>query len=370
MKLKPALYVLAAIILVVTGIGSIVYLSFNVILQVIATMGNWMTLGIFVYYLLTSVPAFQAAGAWIAGGLSFLKSAEKRAVAIQIERNLNSAREEINNQVKGLVPYPAKVEWVNRPSYIDTKEEVVVIRMREHEENPRNVAFSVIDYTTKGMIPFSRLYIEKPMQTAIDSTMVKLVLQERDERALDYFLTNVLSKSLGEVGVQHYMNIMNNLHEQGFFTRVFLEEMKELGLALYPIEDQDACIETKEYAEHLNVLATRKRGEKGKANPYIGKRIKVGYVLIAETEKLRERGFIPYLTYVWSCIEMGAEVIYLLAQGRKIKPARSLANSIARKFNMKIANSYEYEDTRDDVTLEALCIELRKARARINHESV
>ncbi len=193
--------------------------------------------------------------------------------------------------------------------------------------------------------------------------MVKTILQERDVRALDYFLTNVVNKSLGEKSVPRYMSIMNNLYENGLFTSVFLEEMRELGLSLYPIEDQDACNETEDYAEHLNVLATRQRGEKGKANPFIGKRIKVGYLLIAETEKLREQGFVPYLTYVWSCIEMGAEAIYLLAQGRKVKIAKKLANNIARKFNMKIVNNYEYKDTKDDVTLESLCIELRKIRA-------
>jgi len=358
MTLRTILYILAGVTLVITGVGSMVYLSFNILLQAIGTMGSAAIFGILVYLLFTSVPAFQGVGAWIARGLSFLKSAEKRAVALQIEHNLNSAQEEINSEVRGLIPYPAKVEWVDKPSYLDTEEKVVVIRMREHEENPRNVASAVIDLISKGMIPFSRIYLEKPIQTAVDSTMVKMILLERDESALDYFLTNVLNKRLGEKGVQHYMNIMNNLYGRGLLTRVFLEEVRELGLKLYPTEDQDARRETKEYVEHLNVLATRKRGEKEGANPYIGKKIKVGYLLIADPEKIEMEGDAPYIGYAGYCVEKGTEAIYLLSRGGKNRPAKRLANRIAKICNMKIVNSSEYEDIVDGVT-KALCIELR-----------
>jgi len=362
MKLKTALYFLAAIILVLTGIGSMVYLSFNIVFQIIGAMGSWASLGILIFYLLTSVPAFQGAGAWIARGLSFWKTGEKNAVALKIQQSLNSAQEEISSEAKGIIPYPAKVEWLDKPSYLDTDEEVVVIRMKEHEENPRNIAYAVIDYISKGMIPYSRPYIEKPIQTAIDSTMVKKILLERDKSALDYFLTNVLNKALGQEGIQRYMDVMNNLEGRGLFTRVYLEEVKELGLELYPTPDQDALRETKEYVEHLNVLATRKKGELGKADPYIGRKIKVAYVLIAEPEKLKREGFAPYIQYAMHCVEEGAEAIYLLSRGRKNKPAIRLADSIAITCKMKIANVSEYKEIIEDDVLEALCIELRKEK--------
>jgi len=368
MKLKTALYFLAAIILVLTGIGSMVYLSFNIVFQIIGAMGSWASLGILIFYLLTSVPAFQGAGAWIARGLSFWKTGEKSAVALKIQQSLNSAQEEISSEAKGIIPYPAKVEWIDKPSYLDTDEEVVVIRMKEHEENPRNIAYAVIDYISKGMIPYSRPYIEKPIQTAIDSTMVKKILLEREKGALDYFLTNVLNKALGEEGVQRYMNVMNDLDERGLFTRVYLEEVKELGLKLYPINDQDALRETKEYVEHLNVLAIRKRGELGTANPYIGKKIKVAYILIAEPKKLKREGFVPYIQYALHCVEEGAEAIYLLSRGKKNRPALKLADNIALTCKMKIVNVSEYEEIIEDYVLKALCIELRSEKTSPSQE--
>jgi hypothetical protein len=369
MEFKTALYLLVAIVLVLTGIGSIISFSFSIFLQVVGAMGSWTAFGIFVFYLLTSVPAFQGAGAWIARGLSFWKAGAKSAVALKIQQSLNLAQEEINNEAKGIIPYRAKVEWVDKPSYLDTEEEVVVIRMKEYEENPRNVAYAVIDYISKGMIPYSRLYIEKPIQTAIDSTMVKKILLERDKSSLDYFLTNVLNKALGQEGVQHYIDVLNNVDDRGLFTRVYLEELKELGLELYPTNDQDAIRETKEYVEHLNVLATRKRGEIGTAKPYIGKKIKVAYILIAEPEKLKREGFMPYIQYALHCIKDGAEAIYLLSRGKKNRPAMKLADSIALTCKMRIVNVSEYEESMEDGLLKSLCIELRKEKAFHKQES-
>jgi len=368
MKLKTASYFMAAIILILTGIGSIIYFSFNIVLQLIGAGGSFAGLGMFVYYLLTSVPAYQGVGAWIARGLAFWKAGEKSAVALKIQQSLNSAQEEINSEASGIIPYPAKVEWVDKPSFLDTDEEVVVIRMKEHEENPRNVAYAVVDYITKGMIPYSRPYIEKSIQIAIDSTMVRKILLEKDKSALDYFLANVLNKVLGREGVQHFMNVMNNLDERGLFTRVYLEELRELGLELYPMPNQDVLVESKEYVEHLNVLATRKRGELGKAEPYIGKKIKVAYVLIAEPEKLRREGYGPYVQYALGCLEAGAEAIYLLSRGKNNKPSRKLADCVALACEMEIVNVSEYDENVDDEMLRALCVELRSEKTKLEAE--
>ena len=362
MRLKDFLYLVAAIILISTGIGSILYLSYNIVVQLLVAGLSWMTSGFLIFYLITSVPTFQAAGELVSRGLSFWKTGARGAVAFRIERNLNSVQEEINDQVKGLIPYPAKVEWVDKPSYLDTTEEKVIIRMKEYKENPRNVAYAVIDYISEGMIPFSRLYLETPIQTAMDSTMVRIILLDRDKDALNYFLTNVLNRRLGEEGVRYYMTIMNNLYRRGLFSRVFLEEVKELGLKLYPMEDPDARREITEYVAQLNVLATRERGERRGAEPYIRQKIKVAFLLIAEPEKIREKGDAPYVGYAGQCIRDGAEVIYFLSRGGKNRPAMRLANKIAKLCFMEIYNTSEYEDIIDDEVTKALCIELRRKK--------
>lgn len=360
MSLKTILYFLIGFILVGTGVGGFLFITFNVILQFGVAMGSWTAFGFYLFYLFTSIPVFEGAGAWIARGLSIIKLGKKNAVALQIEHELNTAQEEINSQTKGLIPYPAKVEWIEKPSYLDTEEEKVILRMREHKYNPRNVAFAVVDYISEGLIPLSRMYIETPIQTAIDATMVRAILLERNDNALDYYLTSVLSKRLDEKGVRYYVQVINNIHKRGMMTRILLEEFKELGRKLFPIIDKDVVSETKEYVEHLNTLATRERGELGKSDPFLGKNIKVAYLMIADPKKIKIKGDAPYIEYAYHKIINGAEAIYLLSRGGKNRPAMRLAEKIARNLNIKIINTSEYEDLVGDEVLSALCIELRK----------
>jgi hypothetical protein len=359
MNRKLITYPLAAVFFFATGFASLIYFSYNLFLQALGSLGSWAVFAIVAYNALTTIPAFQGIAAWISRGMSFWKTGERATVALTIEKDLNSAQEEINKEAEGLLPYPATVEWVNKPSYIDTEEEVAIIRMKEHKHNPRNVAFAVIDYISKGMIPFSRLYVEKPIQTAVDSTMVKKILLERNKAALDYFLTNILNKKLDEEGVRHYMEVVSNLDKHGLLTRIYLEEVKEVGLQIYPDADNYALTETREYLEQLNVLASRRRGERGTANPYIARRVKVAHILIADSEKLIAQGFGPYVEYALHCVEDGAESIYVLSRGRKNKTAIRLARNIALTCRMKIINMSEHVETVDDGSISALCIEMR-----------
>jgi len=359
MKLKTLVYFFAGAVLVLIGFASFVLLTYNVFLQFGVAMGSWTAFGVFLFYVLTSVPTFEGAGAWIANGLSAFNIGKKNAVALKIEHELNTAQELISSQAKGIMPYPAKVEWIEKPSYLDTDEEKVIIRMREHNENPRNVAFAVVDYVSKGMIPFSRLYITKPIQNAIDATIVKSILHEKDESALDFFLTHVLNQKLTENGVQHYLTFINNINKRGLLTRVLLQEFNELGRKLYPVIDQNATRETTKYVEQLHGLSTRVRGVKHGADPFIGNHIKVAYVLIAEPLKILTSDE-PYLQYPNRCLQDGAEVLYLLSCGVTNKATLRLANKIAKLYGLHVVNSSEYNDVVGKSIHKALCVELRK----------
>ncbi|WGM88576.1 MAG: hypothetical protein NUK63_06530 [Candidatus Bathyarchaeum tardum] len=360
MNLKNSLYFLLALILTFTAILSAVYLTQNIILQIIGTVGSGFSLGILVLYLITSVPYFETVSVLLGKAFSFLDFAERGAVAHQIQKSLNFSQEEINNEVKGLFPYPAKVEWVDKDSYIDTDQELVVIRMKEHEANPRNVAYAVVDYVSKGLVPYSRQYLPESIETAIDSTVVRKILYEKDSGAFDYYLTNVLNKKITSPEVQKHIDLMANLDDHGYFTRIYLEEIKELGLSLYPRTYTSAMIETEEFANHLDVLSTRKRGELSKADPFVKRHIKVAFVLIAETHKLKNDGLGNHLLYAQHCIEEGAEVIYLLSRGKKNKHAMVLARAIETGCNMQITNFGEIAETFNDSEVQTMIVELRK----------
>ena len=360
MNKKIVFYYLTAAFLFSTGLLSIVLLSFNIYLQALGT-SSWVFLGILLFYFFTSVPQFQKAGSWIARGFSFWKKGEIATVALAIEGELNSAQEGLNIESEGLVPFPAKVEWLEEQdaeSFCDTFEGKVIIRMREHKYNARNIVWATLDYVAKGMVPYSRLYLDGELSNAVDFTMVKKLLSH-NESALDFFYREVVVPEMRKDVLKETMKILDNLDKRGIFTRIFLEEIKELGLYLYPNEDEVARSETREFAESLNVYAMRPPGEK-KGEPYIRSRIKVGLVLIADPTKLLMEGPMPYITWAAKCIADGAKSIYILSRRGKRIPAVDLAGKIARTLNLEIIRLNNFEEIVDDKVEKALCIKLAR----------
>jgi len=354
-------YYLVAVFLFSTGLLSIIFLSFNIYLQALGT-SSWFFLGILLFSFFTSIPQFQKVASLIARGFSFWKKGEIAAVTLAIEGELNSVREELNKESEGIAPFPAKVEWLGEQiaeSFCDTFKGEVIVRMKEHKYNARNVAWATLDYITKGMIPYSRLYLDGEMSKAVDFTMAKKILSN-NESALDYFYREAVVPEMDKDLFRETMKILENLDRRGIFIRVFLEEAKEVGLDLYPNPDEVARVETREFAENLNVYATRPPGEKT-GEPYIKSKIKVGLVLIADPTKLLLEGPTPYLIWVAKCIADGANTIYILSRREKNIRAMDLADRMARTLNLKIANVNKFEEIVDDKVRKALCIKLTKA---------
>jgi len=356
---KIAFYNLVAAFLFCTGFLSLVFLSFNIYLQALGT-SSWVFLGVLLLHLFISIPQYQKIASQIARGLSFWKRGEIAAVELAIEGELNSIQEELNKESEGLAPFPAEVEWLGEQgeSFCDTFNGRVIVRMKEHKHNPRNIALATLDYITKGIIPYSRLYLDGEMSDAIDFAMGKKILS-KNESALDYFYREVVVPRMDNDLLKETMRIMDNLEKRGIFTRVFLDEVKEVGLDLYPNEDEVARVETREFAESLNVYATRSPGKK-EGEPYIKSRIKVGLVLIADPTKLLTEGPTPYIGWAATCIANGAKTIYLLSRRGKNIPAIDLAGKIAQTLNLEIVKVNKFEEIVDNKVEKSLCIKLTK----------
>lgn len=118
-----------------------------------------------------------------------------------------------------------------------------------------------------------------------------------------------------------------------------------------------AVTETREFAQNLNVYATRPRGQRD-GRPYVGTGIKVGLILIAEAAKLSSEGATPYLTWAGACVANGAKAIYILSRKEKNIPAMALADQIARQFNLEIKKIDSYDEVVNNETNKALCLKL------------
>ena len=332
MKVKVLFFYFFAFVLLVITLGSVVFLSWNLILLAIGLGGGSLTLGALLTYLFTTIPHFQTIWSYVARGFSYFRFAELASVKHNIEGNLNTFKETINSEVRDLMPYEAKIKWVQEvdsKSFLDKYKGKVIIRMHSHNNQAMNLAHATIAFVSKGLIPESRLYLDEKMSKSVDFTMTKKILLGQNQRnALDFFLREVITREINDPELRGYITLMETWDKQGIFTRMFLNELRELGRKLFPNIDEPARADVKGFYDYLGVLAKRKPGEEIKLS-YPGKRIRVDTTLIAKEQTFLRGGTTPYIQRIKKALANGIDSEYVLARGPNILIARKVIEDIA-----------------------------------------
>lgn len=333
-KTKIIFYYLIAIILFAIAIGSLALLTWNLFLQALGTLGGAIVFTLFITYLFNTIPHFQKIYSYILLAFSFIKRAELKSVKLSIEGNINSSREMINSEVEGAMPYPVRVDWVkkeNPNTFLDKYKGEVVVRMKHHDYQPRNLAYATLSSVSKGFLNTSRLYLDSTVNTAIDYTMTKKMLSgQRQTKALDYFLSEVVQPKISDVELQTHLETMEKLDEDGCFSRLLVRELLELGRELYPRYDKDALLDTNKFMEFLKSFAEREKGQEDVELSFGGKRIRVRILLVAKREKFYMSGPEPYVLYAKGSIEHGYDSLYLLARGVMLSPAKRVMQELEK----------------------------------------
>lgn len=333
MKVKVLFFYFFALMLLAIIFSSVVFLSWNLFLLTIGIGGGSLTLGVLLTYLFTTIPHFQTIWSYVARGFSFFRFAELASVKYNIEGNLNASKETINSEVPNLMPYEAEVKWVQEvdpESFLDDKYKgKVIIRMRPHGNQTANLAHATMIYVSKGLLPESRLYLDEKMSKSIDFTMVKKILSEQNQKsALDFFLREVISREIDDTELRGYITVMETWDKRGIFTRMFLNELRELGRKLFPNIDETARTDTKGFYDYLDTLAKREPGEEIELS-YSGNRIRVHTLLIAKEQTFLSGGTTPYVQRVKEALANGIDSEYILARGPNILIARKVMEDIA-----------------------------------------
>lgn len=333
MKNKVLFYYFILILLVTVIIISVLFLSWSLFF-VLPGIGGSITLGGLFTYFFINIPHFQKILSYIARAFSYFRFAELASVKYNIEGNLNSFKETANLEVKNIMPYGAEVKWVQEldlESFIDEYNGKVVIRMRHHRNQAQNIAYAALTYVSKGLIRESRLYLDRKMSKAIDFTMGKRMLLEQNQKsALDYFLSEVVSKEIDDTELNNYVTVMENLSQEGIFTRIFLYEIRELGRTLYPKYDENARTDIKSFFGYLDKFSKRKKGDEELELSHKGDRIRIAFILIAKPEKILFEGTEPYVRHAERLITKGINSLYCLARGVNVPFAKTVVQDIER----------------------------------------
>ncbi|MEM3551930.1 MAG: hypothetical protein QXV01_12680, partial [Candidatus Bathyarchaeia archaeon] len=275
-----------------------------------------------------------------------------------IEGNLNASRDSINREAQGAMPYPVKVEWVKEESpesFVDKYKGEVVVRMRHHKYEPRNLAYATVESVSKGFLPTTRIYLDGKVNKSLDFTMTKKILTElKKMEALDYFLTEVVQPESDDTDIRTYLTTLEKLDEGGIFTRLLVRELVELGRRLYPRYDEEARLDTQKLMQFLKKFTERKKGEHNNLN-FREKQIKIAIMLVAEREKFYVTGPEPYKLWAQSIAEKGYDTLYVLAGGVMVGPAKIVIKELEKSRKLELVKSETYIGKHEGELKENIC---------------
>jgi len=364
-------YCLIASALLGVIISGLILLSWNLWIAITNVTVGSLTLGSFLEHLFTTVPRFQKISTLLLKPFTFFKSAELAYIKNDIEGTLNSFKEKIDAEAPGLLPFSAKLEWVkeeNPDSLYEKYHDKIIIRMRPHGDQARNLAYATYYYIKCGLIPESRLYIEDKNNRAIDYVMTRKLLWElREKRALDYFMGEFVQKEADlDEELRNYIILLQTLDNRGMFTRIYLSELKELGRKLYPNVSESARTDVQQFNDYLKKIATREPGEDIELT-FRGKHIKTHFLLIAKPETYLLYESVPYLKHVKENLEAGVESFYVLARGANILIAERVVADILKEIpEVKVTpgtNRIFYEES-DGRKVKSIIIKLNREASR------
>jgi hypothetical protein len=282
-------------------------------------------------YALTHPETVEKWHSILARALSYRSErAEKATVSTGIQAEINSFAKDMNKETMGAMPYGIKIEWTKdatRETVLESGE--VIVRMKHHRDQSRNLVYATLAYISKGFLPHGRSYLEEKIAKSADHIMTRKIFVRRNlDDALHLYVSEFLEPEVKiDPTIQQHCDTFERLDGMGFFTKIFAREMERLGLKLYPaIATSDIVKDTSEFVDFLKRVAEREPGERVPGGTlFVRPRFGTAIALIASGDTLALAGVSPHLAWISDCWQRGADTVYVLARGStNIKVAQGI----------------------------------------------
>lgn len=281
-------------------------------------------------------------GRWVAAR----ERLERSVVASDIQATVNTGVEQLEKQAPGVLPYALKVQWVRTQdpeSFVRDGE--VVVRLDRHTAEDRNIVVAAVAYLRMGLLPRARAYVDRSLLAASQFAVAKRILgARRDTGAAEYFFERVLLPSLEkEPDLRGDIDLVDDLDSVGFFTRVFLTEVKHFGERVFPATPgRIMSEEIRAFAAYLRTIATKAR-EEDVPLTFGGAKIQVANVLVARARTLASVGIDAYIRRIQLHIREGFESIYICGWGEEyIGVVREIVRAIEKGGQLRILRVQEF----------------------------
>lgn len=278
---------------------------------------------------------------WLLGLFNFgIKKLRQRSIKSSIQGRISSFARSMNEQVNGIMPYNVRLNFVKEidRTELDPDKQVVIVRIRDNLNDDRNLVHSMMAFCSTGIVPQSRQFLPEAMNTAIDVTMTRKLLNElKHYTALEYLYKEVLSES-GDDDIElrdEFCRIFDDLDESGLFTRVVLEEMRDFGTRIatrYPRDwhGNDAV----QFVKYVHAVATRHPWEYLQDIGHRSYYISTAFVPVGTSETMTSGCEEPYLIHVRRLKDANYPKAYLIVRGASRSDNSSKSASISMAFQV------------------------------------
>jgi small subunit ribosomal protein S1 len=246
----------------------------------------------------------------------FFKRGSKQYMAAKVGYTATEfLKRHIRNEFKSMPDVKIKINWVKSPSDpVLSRDGTLVLRLRETDDQTRNVLVATKVALPHLVCPTLRPYIKQHASVAIDLAVLRKLADGLGKHAYPIFQRYFLSPAVDENGeIRSLFTKLVELDSSGTFVFVFLEELNALGETLYSTgETDDKTEEIMAFLEFLLKEARRGVSEEITLR-FVSKEFNVGIILLAKTWKASSQGVAPYLRRMDENVKLGCDSIYVIA---------------------------------------------------------
>ncbi len=118
----------------------------------------------------------EKTGGWLLSLFNFgNRKLRQRSIRSSIQGSISTFARSMNGQVNGIMPYNVRLNFVKGVdrAELDPEKQTVIVRMRDNIDDDRNLVHSMMAFCSIGVVPQTRQFLSKSMNSAIDVTVTR-----------------------------------------------------------------------------------------------------------------------------------------------------------------------------------------------------
>ncbi len=256
-----------------------------------------------------------------------------------VEDNCKDTIDELNLLTPELNLPELSLQWVKKDESgkVLLEEGKAIVLLSYDRDNIKNIINTTSAYVKKTLLPSARNYLSIPVRKAIFFTVIHKFIKNSPSHniAAPAYVAENLDDITQYQDTFHKVSVVD---EEGMLSRVLLREYSLWGSRI--VTHLPAPEYSKDASDFLVFLYDLLSRDPEELTPlqFVGKDIKVGFLLVAKPETYFEHGLYPYLRRIREGFASGIQTFYFLARNDKIKILEQVYSELIATGNFVLQN--------------------------------